>query len=142
MCRKNKTLSAIFRQSSTLALLEQNYQVYQALHKDVAGGTVDLAAAVSRMAMDGPAEEEVAAAAEADDGDGDGMEEDEQDKEGGSRQQQGGHRKRGKASEGFKQQVLEVLEQGGFASKRAAKMTQDEFLQLLAAFNAACIHFA
>lgn len=28
--RKNKTLSAIFRQASTLALLEQNYRLYQA----------------------------------------------------------------------------------------------------------------
>lgn len=40
------------------------------------------------------------------------------------------------------QQVLEVLDKGGFAEKRAAKMTQDEFLALLAAFNAAGIHFA
>ena len=59
-------------------------------------------------------------------------------------QQAGGsaRRRRGKASEGFKEQVLEVLQRHGFMERRAAKMTQDDFLQLLAAFNQAGIHFA
>ena len=51
---KNKTLGAIFRQGNTLALLEQNYAVYQALHKAADGTDVDLVAAVNRMAMDAP----------------------------------------------------------------------------------------
>ena len=57
-CRKNKTLGAIFRQGNTLALLEQNYAVAQALHRATDGQEVDLVAAVNRMAM----EQEAAAA--------------------------------------------------------------------------------
>ena len=60
-CRKNKTLGAIFRQGNTLALLEQNYAVAQALHRAADGGEVDLVAAVNRLAMD--AEQAAAAAA-------------------------------------------------------------------------------
>eukprot|EP00887_Chlorella_sp_A99_P002560 scaffold6.g2560.t1 len=153
---KNKTLSAIFRQGSTLALLQQNYELFQALHKDVGGAEVDLAAAVGRMAVDGP----VAAAqgGGADEDDDDGMEEEGEEGEGDAMDEEGGggdaaprsarhkggggKRRRGKATEGFKEQVLEVLQRGGFADKRAAKMTQDQFLALLAAFNAAGVHFA
>lgn len=36
--RKNKTLGAIFRQSNTLALLEQNYEVYQVGSNASVGG--------------------------------------------------------------------------------------------------------
>ena len=58
-------------------------------------------------------------------------------------QQAGGsvRRRRGKASEGFKEQVVEVLEKNGFLERRAAKMSQDDFLHLLAVFNQAGIHF-
>jgi 18S rRNA (adenine1779-N6/adenine1780-N6)-dimethyltransferase len=38
--------------------------------------------------------------------------------------------------------VEEVLSQDDFAEKRAAKMDQDDFLALLAAFNARGIHFS
>ena len=38
-------------------------------------------------------------------------------------------------------QVLEVLQRHGFSERRAAKMSQDDFLGLLAAFNQAGIHF-
>jgi 18S rRNA (adenine1779-N6/adenine1780-N6)-dimethyltransferase len=34
------------------------------------------------------------------------------------------------------------LQEIGFEDKRSAKLSQDEFLQLLAAFNRAGIHFA
>lgn len=34
------------------------------------------------------------------------------------------------------------VQEHGFAEKRSAKLSQDDFLQLLAAFNAAGIHFA
>jgi hypothetical protein len=54
-CRKNKTLGAIFRQNSTLALLEQNHAVAAALQQAADGGTVDLAAALNRLAMDAEA---------------------------------------------------------------------------------------
>ena len=74
------------------------------------------------------------------------MEEDGED--GAEGQQAGGggggsaRRRRGKASEGFKEQVVEVLSGSGFLERRSAKMTQDDFLQLLAVFNTAGIHFA
>jgi 18S rRNA (adenine1779-N6/adenine1780-N6)-dimethyltransferase len=51
-------------------------------------------------------------------------------------------RRRGRASEGFKEKVLGVLTAHGLAEKRGAKMSQDEFLAMLAAFNQAGIHFA
>jgi 18S rRNA (adenine1779-N6/adenine1780-N6)-dimethyltransferase len=49
-----------------------------------------------------------------------------------------GHR----ASPEFKALVEGVLASGGFESRRPAKMTQEDFLRLLAAFNGAGIHFA
>ena len=50
--------------------------------------------------------------------------------------------KRGRASEEFKARVLAVLAGTGLAEQRAAKLGQDAFLGLLAAFNAAGIHFS
>jgi len=49
-----------------------------------------------------------------------------------------GHR----ASPEFKALVERVLASGGFEARRPAKMAQEDFLRLLAAFNAAGIHFA
>ncbi|PRW44303.1 dimethyladenosine transferase [Chlorella sorokiniana] len=137
--RKNKTLGAIFRQGNTLALLEQNYAVWQALHKASDGAEVDLVAAVNRMAMDA----DKAEAAAADGGSDDEMSEDEEAEAAAAGGGGGGsaRRRRGKASEGFKEQVLEVLQRHGFLERRAAKMSQDDFLGLLAAFNQAGIHF-
>ncbi|PSC75956.1 putative dimethyladenosine transferase [Micractinium conductrix] len=135
--RKNKTLGAIFRQGNTLALLEQNYQMAAALHKAADGGQVDLVAAVNALAMaDGKPD------AAADD-DGSGSDEEMGEEEEGGKGGGGGsaRRRRGKASEGFKEQILEVLQRSGYIEKRAAKMSQDDFLALLAAFNAGGIHF-
>lgn len=41
----------------------------------------------------------------------------------------------------FKAKVLEVLARGEFDGMRSSKMSQDELLALLAAFNQAGIHF-
>lgn len=49
---------------------------------------------------------------------------------------------RSKASPEFKDLVMKVLIDNGFDQMRPAKMTQDDFLRLLAAFNAAGIHFS
>ena len=51
-------------------------------------------------------------------------------------------KKRGKASDEFKAKVVDILEKNDFADKRASKMSQDDFLQLLAHFNESGIHFA
>ena len=156
--RKNKTLSAIFRQGSTLALMEQNYEMAVALRQ---GMVVDgdgpsgsgssgknnknslkfsaaasaAAAEISKMAVDGDDDDEAES-----DGD-DGMDVDE-DEDGAAAGQPAARRRRGKATEAFKEKVLDVLDSGGFQERRASKMSQDEFLQLLAAFNSAGIHFA
>jgi len=47
-----------------------------------------------------------------------------------------------KYSQQFKDKVLALLEESGFADKRSAKLNQDEFMQLLAAFTGRGIHFA
>ena len=49
--------------------------------------------------------------------------------------------KKGKVSEEFKEMVMRVLVDSGYEEQRAAKMNQDQFLALLAAFNKAGIHF-
>jgi 18S rRNA (adenine1779-N6/adenine1780-N6)-dimethyltransferase len=53
-----------------------------------------------------------------------------------------GRRSKGKVSAEFKELVMKVLTEGGFEQQRPAKMTQEDFLRLLAAFNAAGIHFS
>ncbi len=126
--RKNKTLSAIFRQGSTLALMEQNYELAKALAAGGSGGGADLAAGISAMAVEGGEDKA---------GDLEDEDEEMETEEGGAGGAGPSRRRRGKASEGFKERVLAVLNGGGFAEKRASKMTQDAFLQLLAAFNSA-----
>jgi hypothetical protein len=42
----------------------------------------------------------------------------------------------------FKSKVLAILTAGGFDDMRSSKMSQEEMLALLAAFNAEGIHFA
>lgn len=49
---------------------------------------------------------------------------------------------KGKVSAEFKELVMSVLQKGGFEQMRPAKMTQDDFLKLLADFNAVGIHFS
>lgn len=49
---------------------------------------------------------------------------------------------KGKVSAEFKELVMSVLQKGGYEQMRPAKMTQDDFLKLLADFNAAGIHFS
>ena len=50
-------------------------------------------------------------------------------------------RRKGKHSEEFKQLVESILQEHGFASLRSAKLSLDDFLRLLAAFNGKGIHF-
>ena len=50
-------------------------------------------------------------------------------------------RSKHKYSEELKQHVISVLEAGEFDALRSAKLAQEDFLRLLAAFNKAGIHF-
>eukprot|EP00193_Tetraselmis_chui_P002699 CAMPEP_0177762538 /NCGR_PEP_ID=MMETSP0491_2-20121128/6399_1 /TAXON_ID=63592 /ORGANISM="Tetraselmis chuii, Strain PLY429" /LENGTH=352 /DNA_ID=CAMNT_0019278601 /DNA_START=110 /DNA_END=1166 /DNA_ORIENTATION=- len=115
--RKNKTLSGIFRQSTTLVTMEQNYKTLQALNmgKEAAGKGKQVSAIM--LGMD----------------DANDIEMDDADAPGPSAPGRKG--KKGKVSEEFKQLVIQVLVETGFEEARASKMTQDQFLALLACFN-------
>ena len=116
--RKNKTLGGIFRQKSTLQLLEANFNTLAALA--AAGGGAGAAPAWA------PAPDDADDAAMADD-------------EGAAAAAGGGGG--GGVSEAFKSRVVGVLESNGLDQQRSSKMSQDEFLRLLALFNAAGVHF-
>lgn len=125
--RKNKTLGAIFKQKSVLSLLEKNYKTLQALQssqgqmeedKVVSDDVEALASMVEDMSM------------EVDGGkDDDEMDMEEADVLEGEKS-------------AFKEKVLEILSQGDFSGKRAAKLSQVDFLYLLSLFNKAGIHFS
>mmetsp|Transcript_1622 Transcript_1622/g.4764 ORF Transcript_1622/g.4764 Transcript_1622/m.4764 type:complete len:364 (+) Transcript_1622:229-1320(+) len=134
--RKNKTLGAIFRQTRTMQLLEANYNVVQALTK---GAVADAADAFAAMATDDTPRLGFTGH-DADDA-SDMEDEGDDDNDMKDTPAQGGKRKR-RASEGFKQKVLEVLEANNFMNARSAKMSQDDLLRLLSCFNRAGIHFA
>lgn len=123
--RKNRTLGAAFRQAGTLALLEANAAARAAVTPAVADAA---AAALASMAVD----DSVAAAAVP--GDDDAMMAVDSSRT--------GNKRRARASDEFKARVEAVLAACGAADTRAAKMTQDDFMRVLAAFNAAGIHFA
>ena len=129
--RKNKTLGAIFRQGNTLQLLERNHKLYEALSSCTLPSTTEnnLSAAMSRMATDEPET----------DNDTESVADMDMDLPSVA-----GHisKKSSKYSEEFKAKVLAVLQQSEYSDKRSAKLSQDNFLQLLSAFNAAGIHFA
>lgn len=120
--RKNKTLGAIFKQKQVLALLEKNFQTYQALQSGAAAGEVASTSNLEDMATD----------YEMDIDDGD--EENVRDEGGDMECDDGGNTS-------FKAKVLSVLSENGFTEKRSSKLGQDDFLLLLAQFNKAGIHF-
>ncbi|CAL8461724.1 g1255 [Coccomyxa elongata] len=122
--RKNKTLGAIFRQSSTLALLEANYNLHQALAIDNPPGTSGAGPIIDGSSFADSMMEEAGPL-------GDGEEEEDAD-------MVVAEEKRGRKNrftEGFKDLVIEVLQQTGFENQRSAKMILDDFLLLLAKFN-------
>jgi 18S rRNA (adenine1779-N6/adenine1780-N6)-dimethyltransferase len=155
--RKNRTLGAAFKANRTLAALEDNYHTMKALGKGGGGAGGGAAAAGAAATAGGGAaagaggakqQQQWAAALAAaapmdasdDEGDGDdaggeGMEVDAAGRSGG---RPGG---KGRVSAEFKALIAGVLARGGFEQMRPAKMTQDDFLRLLATFNAEGIHF-
>lgn len=122
--RKNKTLGSIFRQKAVLALIEKNYKTFQALQE--AGGSEARVPAVDPSILGDLGEDQ---SMEVDvNADGDGMEIEEED---GAQQ----------GNTFFKEKCLGVLAEGGYEDKRSSKLTQDDFLRLLALFNKAGVHF-
>ncbi|CAD5187527.1 ribosomal RNA small subunit methyltransferase-like [Musa acuminata AAA Group] len=129
--RKNKTLGSIFRQKSVLSLLEKNYKTLQALQLT----------RKEQMEEDKVSSEDVAVLANMVEDLGMGNNSDEKDDE---EMEVEDTDMVGEVSEGssFKDKVLGVLRQGDFAEKRAAKLTQVDFLCLLSLFNKEGIHFS
>ena len=142
--RKNKTLSAIFRQGTTLSVMEQNYKLGLALRGvggvgGAAGGTAQTQTQIMDVDMGGEDDDnddEDIGGTSSDD-DGTEMDVDPKKRPSGSKK-----KKRGKASDEFKAKVMQILDKNDFAEKRASKMSQDDFMQLLADFNEHGIHFA
>ncbi|KAJ3683267.1 hypothetical protein LUZ60_013494 [Juncus effusus] len=130
--RKNKTLGSLFKQKGVLALLEKNYKTLQALRlsgndegmeegNEVVPDDVNiLADMVDDISM---MEDDVSK----------DNEDEEMDLDSSNNESIGSN---------FKEKVMGVLNQGDFAEKRAAKLTQVEFLYLLSLFNKAGIHFS
>lgn len=120
--RKNKTLGSIFRQKAVLTLIERNYKTFQAL-QEASGSEVPVVdpSILGDLAEDHSMEVDVNA-------DVDGMEVEEDDSS-----QQG--------NAFFKEKCLAVLAEGSYEDKRSSKLTQDDFLRLLALFTKSGIHF-
>jgi 18S rRNA (adenine1779-N6/adenine1780-N6)-dimethyltransferase len=49
--------------------------------------------------------------------------------------------RRHRAPAEFKDKIMSILRDSGFEEARSAKLTQEDFMLLLAAFNTAGIHF-
>lgn len=141
--RKNRTLGALFKQSAALALLEHNARTHEALANAAAlangsssaPAALPAASGIEAMAVD----DSVACAAAAGE---DGEEDAASDRPPRQNDNPAHQRRRGKVSEEFRTRVARLVESSGFDQRRASKMSQDEFLALLAHFNAAGIHFA
>ena len=114
--RKHKTLRAVLCTKNTLRLLEENMKTQQALHGRGASANDPTGIA----SMGGSANEEAMEVATEAEGGGEG----------------------GGPLQVMKELVEAVLNETGYSEKRAARMDIDDFLCLLAAFNAKGIHFS
>ena len=142
--RKNKTLGSIFRQKQVLSLLHRNFLTYQSLQ-----GTMGNGAAVPVSADGGGIADVFMAegALDEDEEEGEVKEEEEEvemmdgvEKVGEAGSEGGTGTVRDTAD--MKERVLGVLKEGGYEEKRSSKLSQDDFLHLLALLNKHGIHFA
>ena len=127
--RKNKTLGGIFRAKSVLELVEANYKTYAALK--VGGGARQKILGAATMGK----KKKTKGGARVGLGDYD-----EGDVAMGEAGPGAGGAKATK--EGVRALVEEVLASNAFEQMRASKMSQDDFMLLLATFNEKGIHFA
>jgi 18S rRNA (adenine1779-N6/adenine1780-N6)-dimethyltransferase len=159
--RKNRTLGAAFKNNRTLAALEDNYNTMRALNMGNAAAATAAAGAGAPQQQQQQQQQwaaALAAAAPMDASDGEASGSDEEAEEGmeldggggggggagplGKGPRSGGRPGgKGRVSAEFKGTVARILEATGFEQMRPAKMTQDDFLRLLASFNAEGIHF-
>ncbi|KAL2620901.1 hypothetical protein R1flu_001106 [Riccia fluitans] len=117
--RKNKTLGSVFRQKAVCATMERNFKTHQALNGALENnGDTDMVMHLGDTTNDDSMDA---------DGDMDTMDED-MDGPG--------------VPSTFKDKALAVLKEHGYDDKRSSKLTQEDFLKLLAAFNKAGFYFS
>lgn len=125
--RKNRTLGAIFKTNAVADLLARNHRTVQALGLGTAAASADNGLAAM-------AEDDAVACGGADDDDDTVM------GDGAARPGKAGLKE---DRDAFKARAMAALQAaGGMDDKRSAKLTQEEMLGLLAAFNAAGLHFS
>jgi 18S rRNA (adenine1779-N6/adenine1780-N6)-dimethyltransferase len=137
--RKNRTIGSVFRNKKILTLLKKNMATFKALR---GGGGAGAGISIPADLLDGHDDD-------GDNGGGGGggggaeVEMGDADESSGSDsdEEMGGGNNNDPLAE-IRAKVMEAIEDGDFEAKRAAKMDQDDFLQLLASFNKRGIHFA
>ena len=133
--RKNKTLGGIFRAKSVLELIEANYKTYAALK---VGGQQKM---LSAATMGKKKKKKGGARVGLGDDEGDVAMGEAGPGAGGAGGEDAARRATA-TKEGVRALVEEVLASNAFEQMRASKMSQDDFMLLLATFNEKGIHFA
>lgn len=129
--RKNKTLGGIFRTKTVLELIESNYKTYKALQVNNGKGVAASGGMLGAQSMGHKKKTKG--------GTRTGLGEDEDmDVDGAAAADAAGDA----SKDGVRRLVEEVLASNSFEQMRASKMSQDDFLLLLATFNEKGIHFA
>jgi Dimethyladenosine transferase (rRNA methylation) len=130
--RKNKTLGGIFRTKTVLELLETNYKTYKALQVNNGTGISASAKMLGAQSMG----QKKSGKHKKKGGTREGLGDMDVDMLGGAELHDPS------TPEGVRRLVEEVLATNGHENMRASKMSQDDFLNLLATFNEKGIHFA
>lgn len=143
--RKNKTLGGIFRTKTVMELIETNFKTYRALQinngKGVAGGGGGGGGGGDRAGTKMLGAANMGQKKKTKGGFGAAMATDaDMDVDGGGGSI--GPQEERVTPELVRRLVEEVLDTNDFVQMRASKMTQDDFLLLLATFNEKGIHFA
>ena len=135
--RKNKTLGGIFRTKTVLELIESNYKTYRALQVNngkgvssgIGGGMLGAASMGKRKKSKGGTRFGLGGV----DSKMDTMDVDDDDDSNAPPEA---------TKDGVRRIVEDVLATNSFEKMRSSKMSQDDFLLLLATFNEKGVHFA
>ena len=131
--RKNKTLGGIFRTKTVLELIEANYKTYKALQINNGKGVSAAGVGTKMLGAANMGQKKKPKG---------GFGKDAMDTDMDVGGDEMGPEEERVTPDLIKRLVEEVLEQHNFVEMRASKMSQDDFLLLLATFNEKGIHFA
>jgi 18S rRNA (adenine1779-N6/adenine1780-N6)-dimethyltransferase len=135
--RRNKTISAGFKSSAVMAIIEKNYRTYCAQHGIALDDSPD-AGDVDMGDEDDEAMEEEEEGMEVDD-DMDGEFDSEKPRVVAKESRR---RLKGKVGKLVTEKVRKVLEETELGEQRAGKLDEVDYLRLLSAFNREGIHFS